>query len=85
MEDYLEWVPSISGELKLNVYGSSLGKPGPTTNGGIFRDYRGHIRGCLSNILERQTLTLLTSVQFLRVCCFLEWKRDYILVIESSS
>ncbi|GAU47557.1 hypothetical protein TSUD_284240 [Trifolium subterraneum] len=42
------WHPPILGWVKCNTDGSSLGNPGPSACGGVFRNYRGDFIGCFA-------------------------------------
>ena len=44
----VNWTPPPPGWIKVNTDGSSLGAPGPSGCGGIFRTYRGFVKGCSS-------------------------------------
>ena len=48
----VNWTPPPPGWIKVNTDGSSLGAPGPSGCGGIFRTYRGFVKGCFSVALD---------------------------------
>ncbi|KAK3188482.1 hypothetical protein Dsin_028043 [Dipteronia sinensis] len=45
------WTPPMSSDIKFDVDGSVLGKPGPTSIGGVLRDGEGKVLSCMGRNL----------------------------------
>jgi ribonuclease HI len=49
------WTPPLSGWVKCNIDGSSLGNPGIATTAGIFRNHNGASLGCFASNIGNAT------------------------------
>ncbi|XVE80966.1 hypothetical protein DITRI_Ditri15bG0024200 [Diplodiscus trichospermus] len=84
----ISWVSPNVGELKFNVDGSALGKPGPTGIGGILRDHLGIKKMAFSKptgIADSNIAELMAIREAFILFISLPWCSTHKLIIESDS
>ncbi|XP_057774769.1 uncharacterized protein LOC130993749 [Salvia miltiorrhiza] len=68
------WSPPAYSWIKANTDGSAVGAPGRICAGGVFRDWRGFVRGCFhveggtGFAFEAELLGIITAIDFAHQC-----------------
>jgi hypothetical protein len=86
----VDWIPPSADILKFNVDGSTLGKPGLASIGGVLRDSTGMILcifSCFLGILDSNTTELLAITRALELISFNSnlSNREIIVVSDSNT
>ncbi|XP_057790907.1 uncharacterized protein LOC131008020 [Salvia miltiorrhiza] len=72
------WSPPAFAWIKANTDGSAVGAPGRICAGGVFRDWRGFVRGCFhveggtGYAFEAELLGIITAIEFAHHCGWLK-------------
>ncbi|XVE67036.1 hypothetical protein DITRI_Ditri08aG0128000 [Diplodiscus trichospermus] len=85
---FIEWSKPVSGEMKFNVDGASIGKPGPAGIGGVLRDHMGVERIRFSKsigVAESNYAEAMAVREAFIIFLASPWAHSYKLIIESDS